>query len=227
MEKLKDINIVRPVTGQRVYEEIKEAIINNTIKPGSMIQERVIAKKLGVSRTPVREALKKLSAEGLIELIPGRGAMVTKITIEDIREIMQVREPLECLAAKLAAERVTLRDIEYLEAMVSSWKQEIDNTTDIDFVSISRWDIGFHEYIVEIARNNHLAHLLSIIRDQIRRITFMTQDNKHRIETSLSQHIKILEALKRKDPRAAEENMREHMESIRRYYFERFGLKEM
>ncbi|WP_256369537.1 GntR family transcriptional regulator [Moorella sp. E306M] len=213
--------------GQRVYEEIKEAIINNTIKPGTMIQERVLAEKLGVSRTPVREALRRLNSEGLIELIPGKGATVTKITIEDIREIMQVREPLECLAVKLAAERIQPQDIKYLEDMIANWDKEINCSDQINFQSFSTKDIAFHEYIVEIAGNKRLASILNMLRDQIRRITFLTQDNKARIETSFPQHLKILEALKQRDPAAAEENMRQHMQSIKEYYFDRFGFKEV
>ncbi|WP_170066361.1 GntR family transcriptional regulator [Neomoorella humiferrea] len=214
--------------GQKVYEQIKEAIINNTIKPGTMIQERILAEKLGVSRTPVREALRRLNSEGLIELIPGKGATVTKITIEDIREIMQVREPLECLAVKLAAERIQPQDIKYLEEMIANWDKEI-NCTDpaqINFQSLSTKDIAFHEYIVEIAGNKRLASILNMLRDQIRRITFLTQDNKNRIETSFPQHLKILEALKQRDPAAAEENMRQHMQSIKEYYYDWFGFKE-
>ncbi|WP_406676353.1 GntR family transcriptional regulator [Moorella sp. ACPs] len=228
METLRGLNVIQPVMGQRVYEEIKEAIINNTIKPGTMIQERILAEKLGVSRTPVREALRRLNSEGLIELIPGKGATVTKITIEDIREIMQVREPLECLAVKLAAERIQPQDIKYLEDMIANWDKEI-NCTDpaqINFQSLSTKDIAFHEYIVEIAGNKRLASILNMLRDQIRRITFLTQDNKTRIETSFPQHLKILEALKQRDPAAAEESMRKHMQSIKEYYYDWFGFKE-
>lgn len=226
METLRGLDVIQPVMGQRVYEEIKEAIINNTIKPGTMIQERVLAEKLGVSRTPVREALRRLNSEGLIELIPGKGATVTKITIEDIREIMQVREPLECLAVKLAAERIQPQDIKYLEDMIANWDKEINCSDQINFQSLSTKDIAFHEYIVEIAGNKRLASILNMLRDQIRRITFLTQDNKARIETSFPQHLKILEALKHKDPVAAEESMRQHMQSIKEYYFDRFGFKE-
>jgi DNA-binding GntR family transcriptional regulator len=226
METLRGLDVIQPVMGQRVYEEIKEAIINNTIKPGTMIQERILAEKLGVSRTPVREALRRLNSEGLIELIPGKGATVTKITIEDIREIMQVREPLECLAVKLAAERIQPQDIKYLEDMIANWDKEINCSDQINFQSLSTKDIAFHEYIVEIAGNKRLASILNMLRDQIRRITFLTQDNKTRIETSFPQHLKILEALKQRDPVAAEENMRQHMQSIKEYYFEWFGFKE-
>jgi DNA-binding GntR family transcriptional regulator len=226
METLRGLDVIQPVMGQRVYEEIKEAIINNTIKPGTMIQERILAEKLGVSRTPVREALRRLNSEGLIELIPGKGATVTKITIEDIREIMQVREPLECLAVKLAAERIQPQDIKYLEDMIANWDKEINCSDQINFQSLSTKDIAFHEYIVEIAGNKRLASILNMLRDQIRRITFLTQDNKARIETSFPQHLKILEALKHKDPVAAEESMRQHMQSIKEYYFDRFGFKE-
>ncbi|PRR69901.1 putative HTH-type transcriptional regulator YdfH [Moorella humiferrea] len=228
METLRGLDVIQPVMGQKVYEQIKEAIINNTIKPGTMIQERILAEKLGVSRTPVREALRRLNSEGLIELIPGKGATVTKITIEDIREIMQVREPLECLAVKLAAERIQPQDIKYLEEMIANWDKEI-NCTDpaqINFQSLSTKDIAFHEYIVEIAGNKRLASILNMLRDQIRRITFLTQDNKNRIETSFPQHLKILEALKQRDPAAAEENMRQHMQSIKEYYYDWFGFKE-
>lgn len=226
METLRGLDVIQPVMGQRVYEEIKEAIINNTIKPGTMIQERILAEKLGVSRTPVREALRRLNSEGLIELIPGKGATITKITIEDIREIMQVREPLECLAVKLAAERIQPQDIKYLEEMIANWDKEINCSDQINFQSLSTRDIAFHEYLVEIAGNKRLANILSMLRDQIRRITFLTQDNKTRIETSFPQHINILEALKQRDPVAAEENMRQHMQSIKEYYFDRFGFKE-
>ncbi|WP_258359235.1 GntR family transcriptional regulator [Moorella sulfitireducens] len=226
MESLRGVDVIQPVMGQKVYEEIKEAIINNTIKPGVMLQERVIAEKLGVSRTPVREALRRLNSEGLIELIPGKGAMVTKITIEDIREIMQVREPLECLAVKLAAERIQPLDIKYLEEMIATWEEEINSGHQINFQSLSKKDIAFHEYIVEIAGNKRLAYILNLLRDQIRRITFLTQDNKTRIEISLPQHIKILQALKQRDPVAGEESMRQHMQSIKEYYFDWFGFKE-
>ncbi|WP_338817881.1 HTH-type transcriptional repressor RspR [Moorella thermoacetica] len=226
MESLRDLDVIQPVRGQKVYEEIKEAIINNTLKPGTMLQERIIAEKLGVSRTPVREALRRLNSEGLIELIPGKGATVTKITIEDIREIMQVREPLECLAVKLAAERIQPRDIKFLEELLADWEREINNPGNIDFQFLSAKDIAFHEHIIKVAGNKRLAYILNILRDQIHRITFLTQDNRNRIETSNPQHLRILEALKQRDPLGAEQSMRQHMQSIKEYYFEWFGFKE-
>ncbi|MGI9860016.1 GntR family transcriptional regulator [Moorella naiadis] len=226
MESLRDLEVIQPVMGQKVYEEIKEAIINNTIKQGTMLQERIIAEKLSVSRTPVREALRRLNSEGLIELIPGKGATVTKITIEDIREIMQVREPLECLAVRLAAERIQPRDIKYLEDIIANWDKEINCSDQINFQSLSTKDIAFHEYLVEIAGNKRLANILNMLRDQIRRITFLTQDNRNRIEISFPQHLKILEALRLRDPVTAEASMRQHMQSIKEYYFEWFGFKE-
>jgi len=225
MDSLRDLRVNQPVIGQKVYEELKKAIINNTIGQGTILQERMIAEKLGVSRTPVREALRTLNSEGLIELIPGKGAMVTRVTIEDVREIMQVREPLECLAVNLAAEKVKPRDIKYLEELITTWEREM-SLHEINYQSLSARDIAFHEYIVEIAANKRLASMLHILQDQIKRITFLTQDNRGRVEISLPQHLAILEAIKKQDPVGAEQAMRQHMKSIKEYYFERFGFKE-
>lgn len=226
MDVLVDLGSHQPVAGKKVYEELKEAIVRNTIKQGVMLQERMLAEKLGVSRTPIREAFRMLSVEGLIDLIPGKGASVTRVSIEDVREIMQVREPLECVAVRLAAEKARESEIAYLEETILKWQDEASKTTDINFQSLSAYDSAFHEYIVQIANNKRLAYILSTLRDQIRRITYLTQDNKNRLDISLPQHLQILEAMKRHDPDYAEESMLAHMKSIREYYFERFGFRE-
>jgi len=226
MDVLVDLGSHQPAATQKVYEELKEAIVSNRIKQGVILQERMLAEKLGVSRTPVREALRRLDIECLIEVIPGKGATVTRVSIEDVREIMQVREPLECLAARLAAEKIQDEDIACLKGTVSGWREEINKYNGTNFESFNAYDSAFHEYIVQIAKNKRLAAILGTVRDQIRRITYLTQYNTKRIELSLPQHERILYALGQRNAIEAEESMRDHMRSIKEYYYERFGFRE-
>ncbi|MCD8001027.1 MAG: GntR family transcriptional regulator, partial [Oscillospiraceae bacterium] len=119
---------------QTAYNRIKDMILNNHLKPGDSIVEREICESLGVSRTPVRAAFAELAEEGLVEIIPGRGVFVSRIRFEDMIEIYDIREALECMSVKLLTERITEPDLTALNENV----HRMQRTTGSDFIAQDR-----------------------------------------------------------------------------------------
>ena len=204
------------------YQSIKSAIVEDELKPGTVLQERALAEKLSVSRTPVREALQRLAKDGLVEIIPGKGAIVSKFTAEDVREILQIRELLEGLAARLTADNATTEDLEWMESLLSPTNQYLAEKRFKDLYEV---DLKFHSFLAGKSQNSRLISILNMLGDQIRRMTSLSREDPIRASESIAQHKAILEAIKARDAETAEEAMRHHIRSVRAYLFARMGFR--
>ena len=197
---------------EKSYKGIKQAIISYEIKPGEPLIEKQIADKLGVSRTPVREALKELKSEGLVKIIPRKGAFVAEISSRDIEEIFLLREILECTAVKMAISRIKEEDLIEIESTFNSINDDIKGK---NYKNILYADIKFHNFIVNSSGNRRLCQFLGMLNEQIYRLRKLSATVPSRLSSSLKEHEGILEALKKRDKDLAEQRLRQHIRNVK------------
>ena len=198
--------------GEVVFEYLRNAILNGTLKPGERLMEINLAEQLGVSRTPVREAIRKLEKERFVEMIPRKGAYVANLTARDILEVLEIRIVLEGFASKLAAERMTEEDVLDLEAILKEFNQALEG---LDRPEMIRRDNEFHNKIYSAAKNNKLVEIVKELHDQFQRfrlIFFNEYDDYNDLQVW---HQNILEAIKNRDGNKAKECAEYHVRSIR------------
>ena len=163
-EKL-EIRNYKPL-GEVVFEYLRNAILAGELKPGERLMEVTIADQLGVSRTPVREAIRKLEKESFVIMIPRKGAYVADLTKKDILEVLEIRKELEGFAAYLSAERMTLSEKERLGQVVESFNESLIN---MDKKNMIESDNQFHSLIFEGTKNQRLINIIYDLHDQIGR----------------------------------------------------------
>jgi DNA-binding GntR family transcriptional regulator len=196
---------VNGLAGQ-AYGRLRQAILSGDYAPGAALFENQLAEKLGMSRTPVREALQTLSRDGFVEIVPNRGYFIPRLSVDDVRELYELRENLEGLAARCAALRATDADIDELDHLFQQYE------------SAAHWEawvrLGteFHEKLVALANNKRLAGMLDSLQAQIS----MTRQSalrhvKGRRDEAVREHRAILDAMRRRDPDEAERQTRAHV----------------
>jgi len=192
-----------------VYENLKSRIIKNLINPGEPLNEGVLSKELKISKTPIREALQQLEKEGFIESIPAKGAFVSMISIQDIREIFEIREVLECEVIRRAALKA------HPERVGAIREKFVSSESDSKKASAGHFKSGdeVHAFIFETFGNNRLKEIYKRLQDHIvrTRIHFFNQSPSGRSEESFKEHLEILDALKAQDPVRAENAVRDHL----------------
>ena len=193
-----------------VLEAIREAIKNGTLQPRERLMEIQLADDLGVSRTPVREALRKLEQEGFIVMVPRKGAYVSDLSMKDVADVFEIRAALEGLAGALAAERITDEELELMERMLVE-KGEAINQNDID--KLVEADTKFHEAMYTASRNERLSTIISNLREQIQRFRLTSLSVPGRREDSLKEHRQLLEAIQSRDIQVARQLAQEHIEN--------------
>ncbi len=179
-----------------VFHTLREAILKGELKPGERLMELQLAAKLGVSRTPVREAIRMLEQEGLAVTVPRKGAEVARMTEKDMEDVLQIRRALDELAVGLACDNMTEDKLTKLyEALVCF--EESTRTGDVK--SIAQTDMEFHEVIYQAADNPKLVNLLNNLREQMYRYRVEYLKNDDVYPALIEEHQKIYEGLKRKD----------------------------
>jgi DNA-binding GntR family transcriptional regulator len=206
-----------PNLRERVYQALKEMIIIQEIPPGEKLDEDSLASQLGVSRTPIRESLCRLENEGIVKIIPRRGAFIVRHSKESINEILSVREVLEGLSAREAVSHITDATLEVLESLSEKFSESNVRVLSKEYLQA---DVKFHKTIIEQSKNEWLISLMNILNDHIQMLRLRTVTLQGRPEHSLSEHRKILGALKARDPLLAESLMREHIKNVRESYLE-------
>lgn len=193
----------------RVYETLKQQIINRTLEHGEPINEAILSRELKTSKTPIREALLQLEKEGFIKSIPGRGNFVSGVSIQDFREIFEIREILECAAIKRAALK---RDPVKLDGIRKAFENATDSTRDGWPRNLRSGD-QIHSFIFESLENQRLLEIYGRLQDHIvrHRIHFSNGSRGGRPEQSYAEHLEILDALAAQDPVRCEEAMRIHL----------------
>ncbi len=198
--------------GEVVYRTIRQAVVQGILPEGARIQDRLLADALDVSRTPVREALQRLEAEGFVTNVPRLGLVVAEITTQDIEDIYVIRIALEGVAARLAAQRASLAEIEMLAQLN---EQIAAATRRRDVQTLPALNKQFHEAIYRATRNKRLADLLNTMHDSVQRFKRSTLSNPKRADEALEEHRQILEAIRNRDPDRAEALARQHKEKAK------------
>ena len=193
------------------YQMIREAILNNRFKPGTVLSEADLSRQLGISRTPTREALKRLEEQNLVRIIPRKGAFVTDLTAEMIHEIYQVREALECFSISFVPQFGDSDELIQLYEEVFNSDEWIRNK-EID--KIDALDIHLHDYIVKSSHNDLLVKTVDQLMDQIIRLRRMTPNFPGRLEQQREEHIRIVEALKEGNVEEAQKQLRYHLRKV-------------
>jgi DNA-binding GntR family transcriptional regulator len=191
------------------YEALKKRIINNSLKPGDPLNERVISEELRISKTPIREALQQLEQDGFVDSILHKGSFVSRISVQDIREIFEVREILECAAAKGSAFKGGHDKLEAMKRRLESIER-VNGKTPLNLLKAGD---QIHNYLFESFGNNRLTETYRRLQDHIDRLRmhFVTQFDRNRLEHSSKEHREILDALLARDPVAAEKAVKTHL----------------
>jgi Transcriptional regulators len=192
----------------RVFKKIRGDILIGKYKENEELKETAIGTELGVSRTPVREALRQLELEGLIKIIPNKGAYVTGITEKDVMDIYKIRAKLEGLCARWATASITSEQIEQLEEItyLSEFHAKRQN-----FEQVFELDSRFHEILYIASNSKILDHVLTDFHAYVQRVRRMTISSPVRAPQSNEEHKQILEAIKEKNPDKAEELATTHI----------------
>jgi len=195
---------------KKIYRILKKEIIKGSFEPGDKVLEGKIADQMGISRTPVREAIRVLAAEGFVILSPNQGVVVRSVSAENIREVLQIHSVLEGLAARLSCEVINEEDLKELENCVNKMEKLANKK---DSSTYSEVDLKFHELIVNICRNKRLIQMRKNISDQAQRYRISSLSIPRRLKESLKEHQKILEAFKTKDPKKADSTSQKHIQN--------------
>ena len=193
-----------------VFYTLRQAILKGEMEPGERLMEIQLAKKLGVSRTPIREAIRKLELEGLVIMIPRRGAEVAGITEKALRDVLEVRRSLEELAIGLAVARMKEDDIKALEAARIEFREALNTN---DMIRIAQADEKFHDVIYAGTYNDKLVQLLNNLRDQIYRYRLEYIKDVGKRQLILIEHENILNAVKTRNLELGRRAMREHIDN--------------
>jgi DNA-binding GntR family transcriptional regulator len=198
-----------------VYDVLKERMINQAMKPGAPINDGILSQELGISKTPIREAIQRLEREGFVESIPGKGNFVSHISIQDLRELFEIREMLECEAIKRAA---TKRDAQKLEAIRRGFELS-GEASQGDSTRRFRAGEHIHLFIFESVGNQRLLEIYRRLHDHIARHRnyFFSDLHEGRPEQSYREHLEILNALAEQDPERCERAMRVHLRNSLEY----------
>lgn len=179
-----------------VFYTLRQAILKGELEPGERLMEMQLAEQLGVSRTPIREAIRKLELEGFVLMIPRRGAIVAKITEKDLKDVLEVRASLERLSTKLACERMEEETIEELREAQEAFKAALRGD---DITLQAQKDVEFHDVIYKSTNNLRLIQMLNNLREQMYRyrLEYLKDGTSH--QKLVEEHEAIIEALSRRD----------------------------
>ncbi|WP_018467127.1 GntR family transcriptional regulator [Calidithermus timidus] len=202
----------RTTLNREAYKALRRAILGRKLPPGRKLVVRVLAEELGLSPTPIKEALAALEREGLVQAIPHRGYFVSNPSPEDIREIYSLREVLEGLAARLAVENNGKTLPKKLEKILAQQRKAAQAS---DLEAYGDLDLEFHKTLWEASRNKRLLAVAETIDGQIRLLINSSAVIPGRLPLSLAEHEAVLEAVSRHDAEGAEAAMRAHVQRAR------------
>ncbi len=193
-----------------VFQTLEQAILLGQLKPGERLMEIHLANRLGVSRTPIREAIRKLEQEGLVVNIPRRGAHVAEITKKDLSDVLEVRSALEELAAELACDRITDEELAELREACANFISAIENN---NLEQSVRQDIALHDVIYKASHNDRLIQMATNLRMQMYRyrIEYLKDASVHPV--LIREHRTLVDCIERRDVAGAKKVMRSHIEN--------------
>jgi Transcriptional regulators len=204
-----------------VYEELKMQVLTGQIEPGSRMMEVELAESLGVSRTPIREAIRQLEKEGLVTIEPRRGAYASQVSVSDMIEILEVRADIEGFAAQLAAERMDNDAKGRLYSIADRYAQAV---RDSDTGAMIKSDTDFHHIIVEGSNNRILLNMVEQIQELVLRFRYIYYDDFRRIEWMPREHQAIVDQIKKGDAAGARAAAEQHVNKLKTVVASDYGF---
>lgn len=206
-----------------VFNTLRKAILTGELKPGERLMEIHLANRLGVSRTPIREAIRKLELEGLVIMIPRRGAEVAQITEKSLKDVLEVRRALDALCVELACDRINPEE----EEMLKEACEEFERATETkDATIIAKADVAFHDIIVQATGNQRLIQLINNLSEQMYRYRFEYIKDENRHDSLIDEHRIIYKSIVKRDKKKAAETARLHIDNQEKSIIRQIRLEQ-
>ncbi len=193
-----------------VFNTLRKAILTGRLKPGERLMEIHLANQLGVSRTPIREAIRKLELEGLVTMVPRRGAEVAGMTEKSMQDVLEVRRSLDVLSVELACERITEQELEKLKLACDEFAKA---TRTGNATIMAKADVDFHDIIVEATRNLRLKQLINNLAEQMYRYRFVYLQDDIRHDMLVAEHEAIYNSIWEREKEAAAQAAKVHIDN--------------
>lgn len=206
-----------------VFNTLRQAILTGELKPGERLMEIHLANRLGVSRTPIREAIRKLELEGLVTMIPRRGAEVAQITEKSMKDVLEVRRTLDALSAELACERISPEEEEALKKACQNFEEAVKTK---DAKIIAKADVALHDIIAAATGNQRLIQLINNLAEQMYRYRFEYIKDASQHERIIKEHRIIYESVVKKDKVAASEMAKTHIDNQEKAVIARIRMEQ-
>ena len=195
---------------EEIANNLRELIMSGELQEGDKIKEDELCSSMGISKTPLREALRVLSVEGLIKLVPNRGSFVSTPTFEEIREMFDVMSVLEGICARAAAEKMSAKDLATLEKLHNRLENNFKRRAQREYIRINN---QFHSFVQELAGNRTLNQIVNGLRQKILLYRYQSLNLPERFEQSIQEHRDLIEAFRKKDSKKTETLMRRHLKT--------------
>lgn len=193
---------------ERAYRMIRERIIDCTLAPGMLINEKELIEEIGVSRTPIREALNRLEHEKLVRIVLQRGVFVTELTLKNIEDLCEIRELVEPYFARAAA-------LNAGESVLKQYEEFFMHALDFDYEKVIQTDRNFHRYVASFSDNDYLIQMMMNVYAQNERLRMLSCRLPSRVTVAAAEHLAIIRAMLKRDADSAAEAMRTHMVNSR------------
>lgn len=206
-----------------VFNTLRKAILTGELKPGERLMEIHLANRLGVSRTPIREAIRKLELEGLVIMIPRRGAEVAQITEKSLKDVLEVRRALDALCVELACDRINAEETEQLREACEEFERVTETE---DATVIAKADVEFHDIIVHATGNQRLIQLINNLSEQMYRYRFEYIKDEDRHDNLIREHRMIYESIVKRDKKSAAEAAKIHIDNQEKSIIRQIRLEQ-
>jgi len=203
----------RPITNEslttKVTQLLEQAILTGQIKPGEKLVERELSERLGISRSPIREAIRSLQSSGLVKIIPWKGTIVSEVSKREVEEIYAVKSMLESFAAGVACKRITHKQVRRFRALLAKMEKEISKNNLYAYLKLSQ---EFHELFIKASDNTKLYEIYQSLSKQIQWLQLISLSFSDRAKHSLREHKQIMEAFVERKPELVEQLVRDHVD---------------
>ena len=209
MEQILPISRAKSLKEQ-AYDKLKELIITGALQPGELHNEKRLAEALGVSRTPVREALLELSREGMVAFVPGKGVEICKFTAEQVREVFEIRKIIEGYILEKITSQLNDEEIKEIDQNISRQEKTMDKREKRAFIE---YDKQFHLHIASKIGNKQIESILDNLRDQIHLMGIRAVEDHSRMQQVIKEHREIFSGLKERNPKKAHDALINHLDN--------------
>lgn len=193
-----------------VFNTLRQGILKGELKPGERLMEIHLANKLGVSRTPIREAIRMLELEGLVKMVPRKGAEVARISKQDLRDVLEVRRSLDSLAVSLACSRITEEEKKTLSQAEDEFERSINTK---DATTIAEADVKFHDVILKASKNGRLVQMVNNLAERVYRYRLEYIKDSRNHERLIEEHRRIMKYIEAGDAENARNAIEMHIDN--------------